>query len=109
MKTPPLIPAWLLLATVAAILAAMCVSGCAMHDLQAHEERHCDGWVHTGEAPFYTWSRPRHSASKPWLYVRAIDPDSACRAIGATERGTMAACAQWHPDYCIIILPEGAP
>ena len=109
MKTPPLIPWPLLLLTALAIMAALMVTaGCASvpQDLQSHEEKHCEGWSHTGSAPFYTWERKREAAPKPWLYVRAIDPDSACRALGATEAGAMAACAQWHPSHCIIVLPE---
>lgn len=112
MKTPPLIPAWLMIATVIAIAAAILVtSGCATYpqELQAHEERHCDGWSHTGQAPFYTWHKAREAAPKPWLYVRAVDPDSACRSMAAFERGAINACAVWRRDSCIIILPEGVP
>lgn len=112
MKPPPLIPGWLLLLTACAILAAIMVTtGCASiqaEDLTVHEERHCEGWTHTGREPFYVWAKTREASLKPWFYLHVEDTDKVCRSIGADLQRTLshiAACAQWQPQGCIIVLP----
>ena len=92
MKTPPLIPAWLLLLTLAAIIGAVMVTaGCASYD--------------------YLWLRVRPPAPKPWFYVAVDDPDRACRAAGAHAKvgERINGCASWTPTHCTIYLPHGAP
>ena len=109
MKTPPLIPTWLLILTTAFIIGAVMVSaGCASvpMDVQAHEERHCEGWTHTGTAPFYVWAKTRDASPQPWFYVRVADVDRTCREAGAqADTGhSINGCATWKPDHCIIYL-----
>ena len=111
MKSAPLIPFWLLLVTVAVIFAAiMATAGCSTMplDLVAHEERHCEGYSHTGEAPFYTWTQTRAASVKPWLYVKVDDIDRTCRELGTQAQAghRINACAKWQPINCIIYLPK---
>ena len=92
-------------------MALLALTGCASFaaDLAQHEERHCEGWTHTGEAPFYAWERTRPASLKPWLYVYALDVDLACRTLGMQSQAghRINACAQWREANCLIILPEG--
>lgn len=94
---------------VASLVAT--AGGCANYpqDLRAHEERHCEGWTHTGNSPFYVWTQTLPASVKPWLYVYAADVDLACRMLGAQAiiGSSIYGCAQWKPANCIIILPEG--
>lgn len=98
----------------APVLVVLLLTGCATvadreAELRAHEERHCDGWEHTGTAPFYVWTQTRAPSAKPWFYVRVDDPDAACRSMGADAKRTLLridACAQWHRTSCTIILPR---
>ncbi len=77
-------------------------------DLVAHEERHCEGWEHTGNAPFYQWTKARPASAKPWFYVRVDDPDAICRQRVASAASFIRinGCAQWKPQGCEIILPR---
>lgn len=95
MKSAPLLPGWLLLATIAAFAVAMCVTlgGCATgRDLHA--------WKHT-----------RPASAKPWLYVTVDDPNVICRFLGSTDSHSVRidACAIWKPAGCEMYLPAGAP
>ena len=93
MRTPPLIPAWLLIATAAAIMAALLVTmGCATMD--------------------YRWQQTRPASAKPWFYVTVADADFTCRTLGADPERSLArinACAQWQPVGCTVYVPENAP
>lgn len=95
---------------VALACAFAVLSGCASYpaDLQTHEERHCDGWEHTGDAPFYTWTQVRPASVKPWLYVRVNNVERACGEYGIVQEAgqSINGCAQWKPVNCIIILPK---
>ncbi len=95
MKTPPLIPAWLLLLTLAAIMAALMVTaGCASY-----------------AGPAYTWRTVRAPAPLPWFYVRVADVHRTCLEAGASAQAgeRINACAQWHATHCMIYLPHHAP
>ena len=96
---------------LAILLALGAIFGCSSMplDLRAHEERHCEGWSHTGDAPFYVWTKTRAASVKPWMYLEAEDTDAACRILGtdaAGNLGRIGACALWQPANCIIILPK---
>lgn len=118
MKSPDLIPAWMLLAAGAAILCGVVLlAGCASlsQELVSHEERHCMGDAHQlgppDGSPFrYEWQHVRPASIKPWVYIYVDDPDSICRARhvqGANRRDLhFDACATWHPKGCEIILPR---
>ena len=108
-----LIPWWLVVATILAIGMAISVSGCADLSLQAHEERHCEGWTHTdipqGQTAFrYEWKKVRDASERPWLYVNVDNPNQTCRALGSQAAGNViiSGCAIWQPSNCIIILPN---
>ena len=97
------------------VLAAL-IAGCATMpedlSLQAHEEKHCEGFTHqriTGAAPFrFEWARSRPESAKPWFYVRVEDTDTTCRMLGSqASQGTrINACAIWKPQGCEIYLPK---
>lgn len=117
MKTPPLIPWPLIIATIIVIGIALFVSGCASMDYETsilgHEERHCNGWTHQTPSAddvtvFYEWQKARPASLKPWLYVRVSDTDTTCRSMGVQASGTrhIDACAIWQPVNCIIILQK---
>ena len=92
MKTPPLIPAWLLLATGAVILLALYATAHAsIFD--------------------YDWHQTRPASVKPWLYVVVQDVDQTCREAGADATGLarINGCATWKPVQCVIYLPPNAP
>lgn len=105
MKTPPLIPWWLVVATVAAIMLSVSLSGCSTvpAEIVAHEERHCDGWSHAGGA----WVHTRAASAKPWAYIRVPDTNATCRFLGVVEDAPVTGCALWQSVGCIIVLPEG--
>jgi hypothetical protein len=91
-KTPPLLPGWLLLATLIAFGVAMCVSGCASFD--------------------YEWKQTRPASFKPWFVVTVSDPDATCRHVGTDTQGRngrIQACAQWKPQGCTIYVGKDAP
>lgn len=102
----PLEKAFCLLAGI--YLIAMLLQGCSTvpQDLQAHEEKHCEGWEHTGKAPFYEWRKTRPASAKPWIYSRVNDPDTTCRLLGSVSQASIGGCAIWKPKGCEIYLPK---
>ena len=96
MKPPPLLPWWLVVATIAAFAAAMCVSGCATESELAA-------------------ANATESPNLPPLHVRVEDPHAVCLSRGAKAREgrRINACAEWRgiaaPGYCLVILPQDAP
>lgn len=94
MKVPPLIPWWLVAATVGVIAAAILVTigGCATLD---------HGW------------RQAHAPSvKPWFYVTVDDAETVCRMLGADaahKLDTIYGCTIWKPQGCEIYIPSNAP
>ena len=94
MRTPPLIPAWLLLLTLAAIIAAvMATAGCASY-----------------AGPAYTWRTVRAPAPLPWFYVAVADVHRTCLEAGAKAQvgEIIGGCATWTPTHCTIYLPLDA-
>ncbi len=95
MKTPPLIPIWLIIVTAAAILAAIMVTaGCA-----------------SAEPAFdYDWKLTREASVKPWLYVSVQDAEQVCREkVGNISSERILGCATWAPVNCVIYYELGAP
>ena len=96
----------------AIVLVALMATGCSMvpRENLAHEERHCEGWQHTGQPPFYEWTQTRPASVKPWVYVNVADVDFTCRTLGADPHRKLdhiTACATWKPKGCTIYLPLG--
>ena len=93
MKTPPLIPFWLLALTAAAIGMAV--------------------WATVNASMFdYDWQQTRPASAKPWFYVKVQDTDRTCRAILGTNASAMErinGCATWQPTHCIIYITPDAP
>ena len=60
----------------------------------------------------YDWKQARAPSVKPWLYVKALDVDRACRTMGADPYKRLArinGCAVWRTEGCLILLPYDAP
>lgn len=101
---------WWSVALIVALFGVVLLSGCAAFpiDLAEHERRHCAGEDHTGDRPFYTWTKARPASIQPWLYVYVNDIDRVCREAGAQASASerIDACATWKPTGCIIYLPK---
>ena len=95
------------------IISAL-LGGCAMSELVAHEEKHCEGWSHQTPADEevttrYEWIKTREASKKPWVYLYVNDTDVACRYLGVVQtshRRRIEGCAVWKLENCMIVLPK---